>query len=161
MGSEDSYWLDRDAYDWPTVLRGWRDLRWIPSRVRVWLVSCFGEPIMIFEDESVHKLDPASGSVDRLATNRDEFSDLLEEDDELARDWFMVPLVDEAREAGLSLSSGQCYGFTIPTVLVEGDYSLSNVRVRDLAEYHAFLADFHGQIDDVPDGGLIRFDWTD
>jgi hypothetical protein len=99
-------------------------------------------------------LDVGAGTLTRVADNRSHFSDLLDTDGN-ANNWLMIPLVNECRHAGLSLSPCQCYGFKIPPVL-GGKYELANVEPTDLAVHYSFLADIYKQTKDLPDGTPIK-----
>lgn len=87
-------------------------------------------------------------NLDQLAKSRKEFCQLV---DENANEWLLVSLVEKLRKAGISLSSGQCYGFKLPPVL-GGEYVRENVAVKSTVEYLQFCAEVHKQIEDVPDG---------
>ena len=153
----DDYLLPSAGLDMGRILSCWAPL--IPDGATVWLANQFGEPFLVSEDGSVHHFDPEGGAVEQVAESRDDFISLLGQEDN-ANQWFLIPLVEEARAAGMTLGPGQCYGFAQPTVL-GGDYALSNVRVKTMDEYFAFLADLHAQIRDVPDGAQVEIEWTD
>jgi len=152
----DNYLLQLDGLDWSQLLGCWSSL---PRSATIWLANQFGEPFLVYEDGSVHHFDPQAGEVEQVAQSRDEFASLLDQIDN-ANQWLLIPLVEAAREAGLTLRPGQCYGFAQPTVL-GGEYAVSNVRVKTMGEYFAFLADLHAQIRDLPDGAEVEIQWTD
>jgi Domain of unknown function (DUF1851) len=104
-------------------------------------------------------LDVGSGQLSRLADSRDQFAELLDVGDN-ANNWLMIPLVDRAVAAGITLGPGRCYGFKILPVL-GGSYDLENVATYDLAVYFSMLADIQRQIKDVPDGTPIKLVVTD
>ena len=50
------YLLDREGLDWSRLLEHWDHL--LPDELTVWFANRFGEPILVFEDGSVHRLEP-------------------------------------------------------------------------------------------------------
>lgn len=151
------YLIDQAGIDWNAVFRPWH---WrLPPTFTLWLVNRFGDAFIVSDDGSVHVLWTDSGACERLADSRDQFATLLDSGNH-ARDWLLIPLVDRLVAAGLVLGTGQCYGFKMPPI-VGGDYVVSNVVVYSLAEYLAFLADFHQQVKDLPDGQNVTFRFVD
>jgi hypothetical protein len=151
------YLLPMDGIDWGEVLAPWGTL--LPDEFTLWFANCYGEPILVLDDGSVHRLDFEGGELERLADSQDALNDALDDPENVA-DWLMIPLVDEVRAAGLELGAGQSYGFAIPTI-VGGEYELDNTRVKTLAEYAAFLAGVHDKIRDLPDGAQVELSIDD
>jgi hypothetical protein len=147
------YLIDQAEKDWATLLRDWMPP--LPPSFTLWLVNRFGDVFVVSDDDGcVHMLDVGSGTLVRVADNRDHFADLLDVNDN-AMDWLMIPLVNACRDAGMSLAASQCYGFKIPPIL-GGEYDVSNVEPTDLAVHYSFLADIYKQTKDLPDGTPIR-----
>ena len=125
------------------------------AKFHAWLVNRFGDAFVVLEEDgSVHMLDVGSGTFARVADNRSHFADLLDIDENGA-DWLLIRLVDACREAGMSLSASQCYGFKVPPVL-GGDYEVANVEPTDLAVHYSFLANIYKQTKGLPDGTPIK-----
>ncbi len=151
------YLIDQTALDWPELLRPWH---WaLPPEFTLWIVNRFGDPFIVPPDGTIHVLRTDSGQLERLADSREHFAALLDLGNN-ANDWFLIPLVDRLVTAGLTLGHGQCYGFKTPPVL-GGDYVPSNIVIYSLSEHLAFLAYFHQQITDLPDGAHVTIRLTD
>ena len=151
------YLLPQEGLDWSRILSPWGRL--LPDEVTVWFANRFGEPFLVTQEGAVHRLNVELGELERLAESREDFA-LRVDGVGVAQDWFMTPMVDAAEQAGLKLEAGQCFGFAVPTVL-GGAYDVENVRVKSMAEYHAFLAALHDKIKDLPDGTEIQLHFED
>ena len=145
------YLLEMDGLDWVELLSNWDDL--LPTELTVWFANRFGEPFLVFEDGSVHRLDVDGGVIERLAESRDAFAARIDEGDN-ADEWLRISDVDAAVSAGLTLSPGRCYTYLPPFVLDDGDPK-RRPCVLPLIEAHGVLADIHRQLRDVPDGAPI------
>jgi hypothetical protein len=144
------YVIDHSARkDWATLLSAWGDL--LPASFDLFLVNRFGDAVVVLSDGSVHMLDIGAGVFPRLANNLDEFIDQLPA---YARNWLMIPLVDECAAAGMSLGAEQCYSYKTPPMM-GGGYELANIHIAPIAEHYAFLADVHRQTRDLPDGARV------
>ena len=66
----------------------------------------------------------------------------------------MIPLVDACREAGMTLSAGQCYSYKVPPVL-GGPYQVSNVEPTDIAVHYSVLADIYRQTKNLSNGTRV------
>ena len=146
------YILSQEGLDWSALLADWEHL--LPPELTVWMVNRFGEPILVFEDGTIHRLDLDGGVVERLADSQAAFATAAD-DERTAEDWFRISEVDQAVAAGLVLEPRQCYGHAVPVVL-GGECTATNTRVKTIEEHFAFLADLHRQIRDLPDGAQIR-----
>ena len=147
------YLIDQSGKDWSDLLSPWNWM--LPKTFTVWIVNRFGDVFMVLDDDSVHMLDIGSGLLSRIASNRDEFADLMDQDGN-ADDWLMIPLVDELVASGLFLSEDQCYSYRVAPVL-GGSYSLDNFEVTDLSVHYAIFGQINEQIKDIPDGTSIEF----
>jgi len=145
------YVIVPDGHNWAALLKDWRPL--LPIRYTVWMANLFGHVFVILDDESVHVLDIEMASFDRLAKSREEFRELLKQNDNFNQ-WYMAVLVDRCVDAGMSLKSGQCYGFVIPTIL-GGAYDVNNIKPMPMTEYYGFTASIHAQTKDLPDGTKV------
>ena len=75
------------------------------------------------------------------------------------KDWQMVHLVAELVEEFGEPDVGECFGLVIPAVL-GGEFSVSNIRRRELYEYLRFTGDVANQIKDLKDGETVKFDFV-
>ena len=146
------YLLEQRDRDWSDLLSGWGQA--LPSSFTLWLVNRFGDLFVVLDDGAVHMLDVGAGTFTRVADSRDHFAELLDRDNN-ANNWLMIPLVDRCVEAGMTLSSTQCYGYKVPPIL-GGEYVIDNVEPTDLSVHYWLLADIYGQTKDVPDGTRIK-----
>jgi hypothetical protein len=146
------YLIDLSGHDWAEILSGW--VPPLPETLTIWMVDRFGDLFAVLEDESVWALDLVTGSFTKLAKNRDQFSQRIDEGDN-ANLWLMIPMIDKCVALDILLEPGQCYGFKIHPLL-GGSYDVANVRPWDLAKYFAFMANVYQQLIDVPDGTKVR-----
>ena len=145
------YLIDHVDIDWAIVLRPWHWL--LPEEFTVWLVNCFGDLFLVFDDGTVHMFDVGGGRVTQIARDRDDFLNLIDEGDN-ANQWLMIPLIDRLVAADVVLKPGYCYGYRQPPVL-GGDYTVENTVVIPIAEHYSFHATIHEQIKDLPDGSQV------
>lgn len=147
------YLIDQAGKEWGALLRDW--VPPLPPSFTLWLVNRFGDAFVVMEeDSSVRMLDVGNGIFARVADSRSHFADLLDVDDHAAN-WLLLRLVDACREAGMSLSASQCYGFKVPPIL-GGEYEVANVEPTDLTVHYSFLADIYKQTKDLPGGTPIK-----
>lgn len=152
------YLIDHTELDWNSLLQSWQWL--LPEEeFTVWFVNRFGDLFIVLADGSVHVVDIGCGAIDQLASSRDEFADLMDDDDN-ANEWLLLPLVDELVAGGVILPAGHCYSYRRPPVL-GGDYVAENILVMELIEHYDILGALHEEIQDIPDGAEIDVNWTD
>jgi hypothetical protein len=118
------------------------------------MVTRFADVILIREDGSVSVLDVGAGTLDKIATDKEDFCRKVDEGDN-AGNWFLLTLVDRCVSAGLAVGPGQCYGFKVSPVL-GGLYTVDNTYVADLVVNLCFLSHIHQQIKELPDGTKIK-----
>lgn len=145
------YLLQQDGIDWNRALQTWHWL--LPGEFTLWMVNRFCDLFIVLEDGSVNMLDVSGGSLEKLAESLEEFTEKIDLDDN-ADLWLMIPLVDEIFNAGIHLKQGECYGFSMPTI-VGGEYVLSNVAVFLICGYLAGCGKLHDQLKNVPDGEQV------
>ena len=150
------YLIDQKDHNWSELLAPWHDK--LPREFTLWMVNRFGDLFIVLDDKTVWSLRMDEGNVERQADSREHFRELIDQDNN-ANEWLLIPLVDQLVAAGIKLGPGECYGFTVPPV-VGGEYSLKNIRCKELRDYYVFLADFYRQIADVPDGTPISLEIT-
>ena len=145
------YLIDQKGHDWNALLSPWHEK--LPQEFTLWMVNRFGDLFIVRDDETVWTLRMDEGNLERRANNREHFRELIDQGNN-ANDWLLIPLVDNLVATGVTLAPGECYGFAIPPI-IGGEYSLTNIRRKELREYYSFLADFYRQIADVPDGSPV------
>ena len=146
------YLIEQQGKDWAELLSGW--VPPLPESFTVWMVNRFGDVFAVFEDGSVHMLDLGTGVLERLADSREQFCDLVDQEDN-AKAWLMIPLTDACRNAGFTLSDNQCYGFKVPPIL-GGKYEMENVVPCDLSVQYSFMADIFRQTKGLPEGTKVE-----
>jgi hypothetical protein len=147
------YIVDQDGISWSDALAGWGWL--LPAEFELWFVTRLCDLIIVDADGAVRFVDVSAGSIETVASSREEFFGLVDAPGN-GDNWFAFSLVAKCVESGQRLSPGRCYGLAIPSVL-GGEYSVENVRPIDIREYLSFLADVHKQIADLPDGAQVEF----
>ena len=150
------YLIDQKGIEWSEILRDWS---WtLPREFTIWLVSRFGDLIVVLGDGTVHLLDVGGGTFEKLAESRDDFADKIDDDDN-ANNWLMIRLVDKLVAAGITLHDGQCYSFRVPPIL-GGKYSVDNAIVLSVRDHFSAYGSIQEQLKDVPDGTAITIKST-
>jgi hypothetical protein len=142
------YVIDHSGFDWPSLVGDWAWL--IPPTFTVWIMNRFGDLFIVLDEGTVHMLDLGLGTLEKVAENRDDFCTKLDQDDN-AKQWLMIPLVDRLVASGLTLKAGQCYGYKIPPVM-GGGYTVENSGVLPIREQFGVCASIQNQIKDLPEG---------
>jgi hypothetical protein len=160
------YLIDHTSFDWQKLLASWAWLLDDEMEVQPWLMNRFGDLFFVDEVGVVLWLNINDGELSEVASNVDEFFELLESDEavedddegsEGAADWFLMGLVDDLVESGQKPGPDQCYGFkTLP--VLGGEYDPSNVYLSSIEQYWAFCGNVHAQIDGLPDGAEVEID---
>jgi hypothetical protein len=145
------YLIDQQGKDWPDLLSDW--LPALPQRFTVWLVNRFGDIFFVPDDGSVHMLDIGSGQVERVADNREDFAERIDQEDN-AENWLMISLVDQCVAAGMRLDQTECYGFKRPPIL-GGTYDVENIEPTDLSVHFSLLGEIYWQVKGLPEGTPI------
>ena len=96
------------------------------------------------------RICPEDPSCEMVATNRPEL-DRLTHDQEFLRDWYMEPLVEQARSHLGPLAEGRKYCFAIPAIL-GGAYDISNIKTAPLLEMVGSSGHIAKHISGLPDG---------
>lgn len=147
------YLIDHSGFDWPKMLEHWR---WqLPAKFEVLLVNRFGDLFLILPDETVHHLDIGDGILSKVAETRDEFRRKADNVD-IAKDWFLITLVDRLVAAGKALQPGQCYCYRMLPIL-GGGYGLDDFEIKDLAYLYAAFGPIHERVKELPDGTQVEF----
>jgi hypothetical protein len=147
----DDYLIEQPMDDWQSAISAWAWL--LPPDATIWGISRFADVFLVMADGTVWMLDVGVGSLTRLADDTIHFQGLVEDEDN-AVEWLMTPLVDDLVDSGMTLRSGQCYGFKIPPVL-GGDYTIENVAMLPISDYLGSTGSIHEQLQELPDGAEV------
>ena len=143
--------------DWPKLLEHWH---WrLPTKFTIWFANRFGDLFLVLDDGSVHRLGVGDGTLQMVAQNRNEFWEKLD-DENVANDWLMIPVVDRLVAAGKTLRPGECYCYRLLPIL-GGGYGIDDFVVKDLAFVYASFGPIHERIKDLPEGTQIEFKVVD
>jgi hypothetical protein len=146
--SINDYLIDQKGIDWQKAFESWLWL--MPADFTLWLVNRLADCFVVLKDGAVHILDVGAGTFEKVAENRRDFENKIDEG-ENADNWLAIPIVDELVECGIKLKAGQCYGFkTLP--ILGGDYTADNFSPLAIADYLGAMGSIHEQIKDLPDG---------
>lgn len=129
----------------------------LPTPVRILQTNLFGDAFVLVGDGTVHMLERASHSAQRIASSEEEFGREIEDD---AHGWQLRRLADQCRSAGKVLADGECYAFTTLPIL-GGEYTVQNIWITRWQEWFSFTADLFQQIKDLPDGATVRLNVID
>jgi hypothetical protein len=88
-----------------------------------------------------------------IQASRDEACAKMDEPG-VARDWLMIPIVDQLVAAGYVLIAGQCYSYRMLPVL-GGTYKADNRVVLPIREHFGAWGSIHRQISDLPNGAEV------
>ena len=152
-----AYLIEHRGFDWRKLCANWH---WrLPGKFTVWMMNRFGDLFIKMDDGRILCLRLEDGSLECLAQTKDEFCTKLD-DEEIANDWLLIPLVDSLVAAGKILKEGECYAF-VQLPLLGGEYDVGNIVVRTVEFQYAALGPIHEQLKDVPDGTSVSFKFTE
>ena len=114
----------------------------------------FGNLIIKDAKNKFWRLCPEDLYCEVIAQDRQGF-DELSIDQKFLEDWYMKPLVEQAKEALGPLPEGCKYCLTMPGPL-GGEYAISNIKIVPLAELIGLSGDIAEQIKDLPEGAQIQ-----
>jgi hypothetical protein len=147
--------IETDNIDWNRILKHWSWLFVKETTFNVWILTRFADLFVHMDDDSIWRLDTGAGTFDPVAKNKDEFSELIDHNDNLDL-WFMPGLILQLQSEGKILQKKQCYGFMTPTGFKEGTYSLGNIKVYDIEKYFVAMGDLWGQLQHVENGTRVK-----
>jgi hypothetical protein len=93
------------------------------------------------------------------AANRKEL-DALSIDQDFLRDWYMLALVELAREKCGPLSADSKYCLRIPGLL-GGEYAADNIATNSLVELVRFSGHIAKETHDLPEGATVKLNVAD
>ena len=143
-------------FDGPSVIEALsEEWSWIlPPITQVLAVSSMGNVFLKCNDQTYWRICPEELSADTVARTPEEL-EALYSDTEYKDDWQMAGLVADMTESYGEPQIGECFGLTTPAVL-GGEYSIDNIRRRDLYEYLRFAGDVARQTKDLQDGDTVK-----
>ncbi len=147
--------IETDNIDWNRILQHWSWLFVEESTFNVWILTKFADLFVHMDDDSIWRLDTGAGTFDPIAKDKDEFSELIGNDDNLDL-WFMPGLISQLETEGKRLKKYQCFGFITPTGFKEGSYSVDNIKVYDIEKYFVAMGDLWGRLQNVENGTKVK-----
>lgn len=151
------YLIEHSGLDWAALLEEWSWL--LPPKSKVLFLTRAGDLFVELPDQSVQMLDVGLGELQRVAADQNELHKMISEPD-VAREWLMMPVVDQLVANGLELGSDQCYGFRqLP--IFGGAYSVENRVVLPVREHLGASGCLHRQVAELPDGAKVRIELTE
>lgn len=150
------YLIDHSSFDWNDLLTEWHWL--LPKKFSIWLLTRAGDLFITLPDGSIHMLEVGGGELNKLADSRDEFCDLLDQD-ENANDWLMIQVIDSLTRSGHMLDEGRCFSYTKLPIL-GGGYDMENRVSLPIREHFGVWGSVHRQLIGVPDGTQVTLQVT-
>jgi hypothetical protein len=156
----------------------WTDISFIPDAALAveigsawqWLIPGKWTPFfcsmiggIFLEDHSgdIYWLESSTAEVERLAPDRATFDRIMQTDNDLVWEIFLVPFVLELREAGKIPGPGDCYSFITLPVFAEGKYEAGNICVVPARDALVLAASIHEQLSQLPDGAQVQVKFED
>jgi hypothetical protein len=136
------------------------DWRWLIGDEKfAVLVTAAGDVFLSDFDGAFYWLEAGDGRLTRIGDSADDVGAALIESAENRINWFLEPVIDRLRAAGIVLAEGQCYGYTTLPIL-GGAYEGDNRVPIPVKEHLGLTGHIHKQIKDLPDGTQIRLKFT-
>jgi hypothetical protein len=132
----------------------WRGVR----ATEVVAVNAFGNVLLRSSDGHFWHLCPEELSLTELAQTMEDMRALFNDPD-FELDWRMTGFVQAAAERIGEPPLDHCYCLRIPAVL-GGPYDVANVATIDRMELIRASGDFARQIEGLPDGTRVRFEFV-
>ena len=102
------------------------------------LVSCVGDIFLFGNDDTIDWLDTSVGQLKQVATNLEEFEQLLNQEQNIDN-WFLATIVEQLIINGKTLKENEVYSFKVLPTL-GGDYSADNFDTTDISVHFNFRA---------------------
>jgi hypothetical protein len=117
--------------DWPLLLTDWRPL--LPEGFEPWLVTKFGELLVLQQDGKIGMLQVSGFQYQVVAKDKTDFQEWLVDPDKMA-EWFLAPLIDRLEASGRLLGPDQCYSF-VQSLGLGGSFAPDNVAVLSVRDH--------------------------
>jgi hypothetical protein len=114
----------------------------------------FGDMFLKDEHGQAFFLNIVVGNLTKVANSISELSQLTAAKENQCR-WFHTDFLTQLEQAGLTLSSGQCFGFKKPPVL-GGNWELCNIDTGPIAVQVSLMGQIHQQVNALPPGATIN-----
>jgi len=125
------------------------------------ICSMVGGIFLQSEADVVYWLDTGTGLIEQVASNREEFEQIVRSSPALVEEWFLPGLVQVLHDAGKKPDAGQCYSFTVLPVFAEGKYDVHNMIVVPIREQFVGATAIHRQLHALPEGAAVRIKIVD
>jgi hypothetical protein len=132
----------KDAWGWAGI-----------DPVEVVAQNDFGNLVLRDRDGRFWRLCPEDVYCTIIANSIEEYNELIK-DDEFNVDWFMAPIVAEAKKRLGPLKAGYKYSLVIPGIL-GGEYTGKNLQSVPFEEVIRFSGKVGLQVKDLPDGAEV------
>lgn len=119
----------------------------------------FGNLIIRDIHGSYWRLCPEDVYCEIVANNQEDLNS-LSKDQEFLEDWYMLSLVEQAKENLGNLKEGWKYHLVIPGAL-GGEYGIDNIKTAPLVEIIRFSGGLGSKIKDLPDGTPVKLQVVD
>ncbi len=133
------------------LLEDWAWL--IGKRFTLIALNNFADMFLCNEAGEIYFLSLATGQLNRLAESSAEFQ-RLSTDKVYQEKLFSLKLLTELERAGMTIASGQCFGFRKPPCL-GGEIELSNIEISPLYPYISLMGQVHQKVNKLPPGTKI------
>ena len=152
MANTGDYLIDLKTcpVDWARAMDGWEGL--VPEAFSLYLVNRFGDAFVIAADGSVHMLDLGACNCQKVADDKDQFVDRMNENFE---NWLMVNATDKCVGHGMILGPGQCYAWRVPPFL-QGKYAVENIYIAEISDYYETMSRIWRKTKDLPAGTMVE-----
>lgn len=134
--------INTEGLDLTHLLDDWNEL--VDDSYKPILITVLGDAFLKNSEGKIFFLDTISYKLIEIAKNVDDFFELLDNYDNVIV-WFLIDLVAEIKESGMSLQRSQCYDFMKPIIL-GGTYTLDNIEPMDLITKFSVLGQIHKQL---------------
>lgn len=151
------YLINQTGLDWSSLLKEWNWL--LPPKFSVWLFTRAGDLFIKLPDGSIHTLQVGSGELKQVANSREDACVKINEA-EVAKEWLMIPVVDQLVASGCVLGIGQCYSYKMLPIL-GGSYAPEGRALLSLREHFGLWGELHHKVSNLPDGAEIEIKVAD
>jgi len=110
----------------------------LPADATVLDITPMGDVFLELPDGEFVMVSVTDGEVMTVTEEIKEYG-LPPVDVSLGDDWYHLDAQAALSEAGMTLSTNECFGFTKP-LFQGGDYSAENISVMDILEYHEVVS---------------------
>ena len=117
-----------------TTADGIKTLWDLPADARMLDITPMGDAFFELPDGEFVMVSVTDGEILNVTEEIKEYG-LPPVDFALGDEWYHLDAQAALSEAGMTLATNECFGFTTP-LFKDGDYSAENIEVMDILEYH-------------------------